>query len=203
MWLMLAMMLITASMELPAASWVPPVIESGGEIPGILIFAYLFGVMGTLRLLAGPVEKKLKPTGILFYGAILATAGLFTFSYAESVPMLFVTATLWAVGIAYFWPNMIGFVADKIPKSGALGMSIIGAVGMFSTSIFQPIIGNWIDTDKAAAEASGLTGDELELVAGQNTLETMTTFPAILIVLFTILWFWMRKRKTDTVDAAT
>jgi hypothetical protein len=91
---------------------------------------------------------------------------------------------------------MIGFIADKIPASGALGMSIIGAVGMFSTSIFQPIIGRWIDSDKEAAAATGLTGDELELVAGQATLGTMVSFPAILIVLFTILFFWVKKGKS-------
>jgi hypothetical protein len=90
---------------------------------------------------------------------------------------------------------MIGFVADKIPKSGALGMSVVGAVGMFSSSIFQPIIGAWIDSDKAAAAAKGLTGDNLELVAGQATLSTMTIFPAILVVLFTILAIWVKKSK--------
>ena len=92
---------------------------------------------------------------------------------------------------------MVGFIADKIPQSGALGMSIIGAVGMFSSSIFQPIIGGWIDSDKAAAAAAGLTGEELELVSGQATLGTMVTFPAILIVLFTILLFWVKKMKAD------
>ena len=105
---------------------------------------------------------------------------------------------VFALGIAYFWPNMIGFIADKIPNSGALGMSIIGAVGMFSTSIFQPIIGKWIDNDKADAAAAGLTGDELELVAGQETLGTMVSFPAILIVLFIILYIWVKNRKTET-----
>ena len=96
---------------------------------------------------------------------------------------------------------MNGFTADKIPKSGALGMSVIGAVGMFSTSIFQPIIGKWIDSDKAEAAAMGLTGDELELVAGQETLGTMVLFPSILIVLFIILWFWIKNRKTEPVVA--
>ena len=96
---------------------------------------------------------------------------------------------------------MIGFTADKIPKSGALGMSVIGAVGMFSTSIFQPIIGKWIDSDKAEAAAMGLTGDELELVAGQDTLGTMDIFPAILIVLFTILLFWIKNRKAEPAVA--
>ena len=64
---------------------------------------------------------------------------------------------------------------------------------MFSGSIFQPIIGGWIDSDKAVAAATGLTGDELELVAGQSTLATMSIFPAILIVLFIILFVWVKK----------
>ena len=89
---------------------------------------------------------------------------------------------------------MIGFIADYIPESGALGMSIVGAVGMFANSIFQPIIGTWIDRDKATAAAQGLTGDELELVAGQATLGTMVLLPAVLIVAFTVLYFWMKNR---------
>ena len=83
-------------------------------------------------------------------------------------------------------------------------MSIVGAVGMFANSIFQPIIGGWIDRDKAVAAAEGLTGDELELVAGQATLGTMVAFPGILIVAFTILYFWMKNRTpaSDTIHEA-
>jgi MFS family permease len=145
--------------------------------------------------------KKFDQTGVLLGSAILATIGVYLFS-TQTGAMAYVAAIFFALGIAYFWPNMIGFVADKIPRSGALGMSIIGAVGMFSTSIFQPIIGSWIDMDRAEAEAAGLTGDELELVAGQATLETMTLFPGILIILFTILWFWIKKRRARTTATA-
>jgi len=66
---------------------------------------------------------------------------------------------------------------------------------MFSTAIWQPIIGSWIDKDKAVHAASGLTGDQLELVAGQATLAKMVAFPAILIVLFVIFFFWQKKVK--------
>jgi MFS family permease len=132
--------------------------------------------------------------------AILGTIGIYLFS-TQTGPMAYVAAVFFALGIAYFWPNMIGFIADKIPNSGALGMSIIGAVGMFSSSIFQPIIGGWIDSDKAEAAAQGLTGDELELVAGQATLGTMTLFPAILIVLFTILLFWVKSIKASSAKS--
>ena len=113
------------------------------------------------------------PGGIvmLLGSSILVTIGVYLFS-TQTGAMAYVAAVIYACGIAYFWPNMIGFIADKIPKSGAFGMSIIGEVGMFSTSIFQPIIGRWIDSDRAEAAAQGLTGDELELVAGQATLGT-------------------------------
>ena len=75
-------------------------------------------------------------------------------------------------------------------------MSVVGGFGMVSTAIWQPIIGGWIDNAREKAAASGLTGDALELAAGQATLQTMITFPAILIVLFTILLFWVRSRRT-------
>jgi MFS transporter, putative metabolite:H+ symporter len=65
---------------------------------------------------------------------------------------------------------------------------------MFSTSIFQPIIGRWIDSAKAEQTAAGLTGDAMELAAGQSTLATMVTFPAILIVAFLVLYFWQKKK---------
>ena len=45
--------------------------------------------------------------------------------------------------------------------------------------------------------------DELELVAGQATLGTMVLFPAILIVLFTILYFWVKNRDQGEAETAT
>ena len=43
---------------------------------------------------------------------------------------------------------------------------------------------------RAENTAKGLTGDALELATGQDTLMKMLAFPAILIVLFTIFFFW-------------
>ena len=45
-------------------------------------------------------------------------------------------------------------------------------------------------------KAQGLSGAELDLATGQATLTTMISFPAILILLFTILLFWQKKTKT-------
>jgi len=75
-------------------------------------------------------------------------------------------------------------------------MSIIGGVGMFSTAIFQPIIGGWIDGSNAAMSAAGLSGAELELASGQDTMEKIMLFPIILIILFTVFFFWQKNSKS-------
>ncbi len=193
-------MALTAITEFGPQQWVGLILAKSGAQP-MIILALVTGLMAVARYFGGEVVHKFDQTGVLLGGAVLATVGIYLFS-TQTGGMAYVAAIFFALGVAYFWPNMIGFVAAKIPKSGALGMSVIGAVGMFSTSIFQPIIGRWIDSDKEEAAAQGLTGDELDLVAGQDTLGTMVTFPAILVVLFIILWFWMKKRRTTTIAAA-
>ena len=101
--------------------------------------------MGTLRLVAGPVVRVLTPTGILLGGAILATLGLYLFSFAETTLMAFATAAIWAVGIAYFWPTMLGFVSERNPKSGALGLGAMGAIGMLASFFVTPWLGGVAD----------------------------------------------------------
>ncbi len=197
---MFVCMALTAITEFGPQQWVGLILAKSGAQP-MLILALVTGLMAVARYFGGEAVQRFDQTGVLLGSAILATIGIYLFS-TQTGTMAYVAAIVFALGIAYFWPNMIGFIADKIPKSGALGMSIIGAVGMFSTSIFQPIIGRWIDSDKAEAVALGLTGDELDLVAGQATLGTMVLFPLILVGLFTVLYFWVQKRSKPEVAAS-
>ncbi len=196
-----ACMALTAISEFGPNQWVGLILAKSGAQP-YLILALTAGLMAIARYFGGDMVAKFDQTGVLLGSAILATIGIYLFS-TQTGAMAYVAAIIFALGIAYFWPNMLGLVATKVPKSGALGMSVIGAIGMFSTSIFQPIIGGWIDADRATASAQGLTGDEFELVSGQATLGTMVIFPGILIILFTILYFWMKNHKTDDIVAAT
>jgi len=168
--IMLPMMLLTASMELPPSSWVPSVLQAGG-INGLLVFGFVFGIMGTLRLLAGPVVRVLTPTGILFAGAILATLGLYLFSMAESTLMAFLTAAIWAAGIAYFWPTMLGYVSERNPKSGALGLGVMGAVGMLASFFVTPWLGSVADDKGHDVLTTGVIVEIFE--------EVNATFPAI------------------------
>jgi hypothetical protein len=117
--------------------------------------------------------------------------------------MAYVAAIIFAMGVCYFWPVMIGSVAHRVPQSSALGMSIVGGMGMFSTAIFQPFIGSWIDSARVENSGKGLTGNALELATGQDALLKMMTFPAILIVLFLIFFFWQKNTKKITESEMT
>ncbi|MEM9141642.1 MAG: MFS transporter [Bacteroidota bacterium] len=196
-------MAMTAITEFVPTQWVQLVLSKSGAEP-MLILALITGIMAIGRYFGGDFVHKFDQTGVLLISAVLAAIGIFLLS-TQTGMMIYVAAVIFALGVCYFWPNMIGFVAEKIPKSGALGMSIIGAIGMFMTANMQPIFGGWIDSAREKAMGMGLTGDELELIAGQETLKTMTLFPGVLIVLFTILYFWMKKKKVkvDNTEAVT
>ena len=192
-------MALTAISEFGPTQWVELILKSSGAKP-MLVLALITGTMAVARYFGGNAVGKFNTTGVLLGSAIFATIGLFLFTTLTGTAV-YGAALIFALGIAYFWPNMIGFIADYIPKSGALGMSVIGAVGMFSSAIFQPIIGGWIDSNRAAGTAQGFSGDDLELFTGQETLTTMMTFPVILIVLFTILYFWQKGKNVESSEA--
>jgi MFS family permease len=194
-----ACMTLTAISEFGPTQWAQLVLAKSGAEP-MVILALITGLMAVGRYFGGEFVHKFDQTGVLLGSAVFTTLGIFLFS-TQTGAMAYVAAIFFAMGVCYFWPNMIGFTAEKIPLSGAIGMSIVGACGMFSTAIWQPIIGGWIDKAGERAAATGLEGDALELAAGQETLQSMITFPAILIVLFTILWFWMRARNAKAQPA--
>ena len=190
----LACMALTAISEFGPQQWTSLILSNSGAHP-MVILALITGLMAIGRYFGGDIVHRFDQTGVLLGSAVLTAVGIFLLS-TQTGGMVYVAAIFFALGVCYFWPNMIGFVAEKIPLSGALGMSIVGGMGMFSSSIFQAIIGGWIDSSTAEQSALGLTGTDLELAAGQQTLTYMISFPAILIVLFTILYFWQRNAKT-------
>lgn len=184
-------MTLTATTELGTQQWLQPLLEKSGANP-MLILAMTTGIMAVGRYFAGPIVHKLNPIGVLFMSAIVSTVAIYFMSIADGTA-LYGAAILFALGVCYFWPTMIGFVAEYIPKTGALGMSLVGGMGMFATGIWNPIIGSWIDTNTKNALESGLSQDLAEVVAGKATLANMTYFPLILIVFFGILFINRKK----------
>lgn len=186
-------MALTAISEFGPQQWVGPILAKAGASP-MLILALVTGLMAIGRYFAGPLIEKLNTAGVLLGSAVFGLAGIYMLS-TMSGSMLYVAAVFYALGICYFWPNMLGYISENVPKSGALGLSIMGGIGMFSSSIFQPIIGGWIKENKVVAEASGLVGDAADLAAGQATLSNILVFPAILIVAFTLLYVFGKRLR--------
>ncbi|HVU53532.1 MAG TPA: hypothetical protein VHD83_00685, partial [Puia sp.] len=162
-------------------------------VSGILVLVFINGLMALGRSFAGPVVHRLNPNGMLIFSAIFAAIGLILLSRATGYAA-FGAAFVFAVGICFFWPTMLGFVAEYIPKSGALGLSIMGGAGMFSVSLILPLMGKWYQNFKDAAVASGTDAAHADAVAGSNTFMKVAIMPAILIVVFALIY--MVRRKT-------
>jgi MFS family permease len=189
---MLACMALTAISEFGPEQWIGPIMGQAGASP-MIILAIVTGLMAVGRYFAGPIVHKLDAGGVLLVSAILTAIGVYLMSSATG-NMVYISAIIFALGVCYFWPTMIGYVAENIPLTGAFGLSIMGGMGMFATSIFQPIIGKWLDSNTAEASKT-LTGDAVALAAGQATMAQMVLFPAILIVAFAGLYFFGKKAK--------
>jgi MFS family permease len=191
-------MTLTATTELGTQQWLQPLLEKSGASP-MLILAMVTGIMAVGRYFAGPIVHKFNPIGVLFMSAIVSTFAIYLMSVVDGTA-LYGAAILFAFGVCYFWPTMIGFVSEYMPSTGALGMSVAGGMGMFATGIWNPIIGSWIDTNTQIALDGGLTQDLAEIAAGKATLGNMTYFPLILIVFFGILFIYRNKLEERRVS---
>ena len=134
MWVMLGAMAMTASVELGPNRWVPAVLEAGG-MPGILVLVWINGLMAVMRFRAGTLVRRLSPIGLLVASAFVSGVGLFALSYVGSPLTIFGAATVFAVGVCYFWPTMLGVVSERVPRSGALGLGLMGTVGMATVGL--------------------------------------------------------------------
>ncbi len=170
-------MLLTATTELGTTQWINALLENNGIHP-MIILAVVTGIMAVGRYFAGGLIHKLNPAGVLLGSAIISTVGLLLLSISTGPVMTLLSAAVFAIGVCYFWPTMIGVASEYVPKSGALGMSILGGAGFVATSMILPIMGKSIET----------SGPDI-------TLRNMAILPAILIVAFIVLIFIVRNRK--------
>jgi len=176
--IMLFCMLLSAATELTTGQRISSLLEGTGVAP-ILVLAFINGIMAIGRGFAGPIVNRIKTTGMLFFSAVVSMIGLLLMSYVQGGFLIFLAAGVFAVGICFFWPTMLGFVSENIPNSGALGLSIFGGAGMLSTSIFLPISGWFTDSN----------------FTGQEILRYTAVLPAVLIVIFAIVFTVYKKRK--------
>jgi MFS family permease len=188
--IMLACMFLTAATELGTNQWINALLDNAG-ISAILILVMINGIMALGRSFAGPVVHRINPNGMLIFSAFFAAVGLLLLSQTSGYAAIG-AAIVFAIGICFFWPTMLGFVSEYVPKSGALGLSLMGGAGMFSTSLVIPMMGKWYDENKAAALSQGLSEVQANHAAGSDTLMKVAIMPAILLVVFIVIYVVMR-----------
>ncbi len=187
---MCVLMTITATTELATTQWITRLLPDSNPL---LVLALIFFIMAVGRYFAGPIVHRFNPIGMLLASAIVSALGLFLISQAGGA-MVYVAAAIFALGVTYFWPTMLGVVAEYMPRTGALGLSLLGGAGMIGLSAWQPVIGGWLDEARQTAITSGTTDAEADIVAGQAALSTLNVFPVVLIVAFGVLLLLRLKR---------
>ena len=141
----LVCMTMTASLELGPQRWIPSVLEAA-KIPGILVVVWITGLMAVLRFFSGPVIHTLSNLGVLLCSAVLAGIGLALLSFASNVFLIGIAATIFALGVCYFWPTMLGTVSERVPKGGALALAVLGGTGnLFYSVVTVPVMGRIAD----------------------------------------------------------
>src|ERR1700744_5618676 len=109
-------------------------------------------------------------------------------------PAIYAAAIIFGMGVCYFWPTMLGFVNTNLPKTGAIGLNLMGGAGMFAVSVYLLIMGKHYDNIVAAANGDNST-------AGQQLLPMTFFIPLVLIVAFTGLVIYMKaKNKTKPLQ---
>lgn len=175
--LVLFCMLLTASTELGTTQWINALLMTNGINP-MIILVVVTGIMAVGRFFAGTLIHRLNPIGVLLGSSVIAMLGLLLLSISGGAATTLASAAIFAIGVCYFWPTMIGVASEYIPKSGALGMSILGGAGFVATSMVLPIMGKSIET-----------------AGPQITLRNMSILPLVLIVAFVVLYAVVNRKK--------
>jgi MFS family permease len=135
--ILLLIMIPLATTELGTDSWItdlmtPAMNELGVQAGWVLV--YTSAIMFVLRFFAGPIVHKVSPLGLLAICSAIAALGLYMLSFSAGV-MILVAATIYGLGKTFFWPTMLGVVAERFPKGGALTLNITGGLGMIAAGV--------------------------------------------------------------------
>jgi MFS family permease len=150
-------MVLTAVTELAPNQWMESVLRNIAHTPGILVLVYISGLMFVMRFFAGPIARKVSPIGLMVGCSLLSGVGLFALSYAYNAFTAFAAATVFGIGVCYFWPTMLGITSEQFPKGGALLLSVMGAIGNAAVDRALPLMGKIYDRYGAALAFRYLT----------------------------------------------
>lgn len=205
---MIVLMFGTAITELFTGQWIDVLLKNVSD-NALLLLTIETGIMVIGRGFAEPIVHRFSPQGVLLMSAVFSAIGLYILGHSSG-NMLFVGAIVFGIGVCYFWPTMLGFVAENLPKTGAVGLNLMGGAGMFAVSVYMMFMGGYYDRLVAAklpagaevsAYANAAAGSELANTyneakkgAGPEIINVTMVIPIILIVAFLLLNLYMRSR---------
>lgn len=204
----------TAITELFTGQWIGLLLKNVTD-NAILLLTLTTGIMVLGRGLAEPVVHRLAPQGVLLLSAIFAATGLYLLGTLTG-NSIFLAAVIFGIGVCYFWPTMIGFVAENIPQSGALGLNLMGGAGMFAVSVYTIFMGDFYDdlivkhlpagasleqyTAAGENSAETIALANARNLAGPEVLQTTLIIPVVLILAFGGLVVYMRNRNKPAAN---
>ena len=172
-------MFLTASTELGTGQWMTVIMSTSlhiglnGATTGVLVLVWINVLMAIGRNFAGNIVHRASPVALLLISSVLSCAGLLLLGTANGTLAIFAAATLFAVGVCYFWPTMLGVTSERFPRGGSVLLGLMGGSGMLFVGLALPYIGKEISTNDAHPAGS---------------LIRMAIMPAILIVIFTVIF---------------
>jgi fucose permease len=196
-------MMLTVASELAPGQWVDLALSRVVGMHGIVLLVYVSALMFVMRHFAGPLARRFSSIGILWFGSLLAAIGLYGLSLASAPLPAFAAATLWGVGVCYFYPTMVASVAERFPRGGALLMGLTGFAGGISIQFILPRLGAIFD--QAKLEAAGgmenfvrLAPEQLDRVLRHASVESFRAVALIPLMLLPVFGFiaWLDRRHT-------
>ena len=135
--LLCLLMIPIATTELGTDQWIKnlmtPVFAGTGINPA---FALVFSaaIMMIFRVFAGNILKFFNPPTLLCLSGLFSAVGLWWLSGASGLAIL-IAFVVYALGLVYYWPCMLGFTSERYPQGGALTLNTVSAIGLLSVGI--------------------------------------------------------------------
>jgi MFS family permease len=144
---LIIIMMPQATTELGTNGWITSLMEDPMKAAGYnpaWVLVYTSAIMLILRFCAGPLIHKFSPPGLLLTCSALAGLGILALSQTAhaGTGTIFAAATLFGVGITFFWPTILGLTSEQCPRGGALTLNAMGGIGMLAVGILgTPFLG--------------------------------------------------------------
>jgi MFS family permease len=144
---LIIIMMPQATTELGTNGWITALMEDPMKAAGhnsAWVLVYTSAIMLVLRFCAGPLAHKFSPVGLLAACSALAALGILALSQTAhaGTGTIFAAATLFGVGITFFWPTILGLTSEQCPRGGALTLNAMGGIGMLAVGILgAPFLG--------------------------------------------------------------